>query len=88
MRILKNNPLAEYQDIKKAIYFDSRCIISVVDDRLICVPRTLVTEVSKKQREWMNIILKRIAGTRHEDFQISLGEGELFYLIATYKEEK
>jgi hypothetical protein len=87
MRIVKSDALAKYMDIKKALYFDTRCIISPMDGGLICVLREPNGIASKRQREWMYFIFDRIAKRELGEFEITESESGHFCLSAIRNEK-
>ena len=86
MRITKDDALAKYMNIKTAIYFDTRCIISPTENGLVCVFREPNGIASKRQREWMHFIFDRIAKRLIDNFEITESQSGHFYLLATKNE--
>lgn len=87
MRIVKNDSLSKYTDIKKALYFDTRCVISKTEEGLICIFREPNGIASKRQREWMYSIFDRVAKRELADFELSESKEGHFYLLATKNEK-
>ena len=83
MRIVKTDNLSKYMNVKTAIYFDTRCVISPTDKGLVCVFREPHGIASKRQREWMYFIFNRIAKKELGEFKISESKSGHFYLLAT-----
>jgi len=83
MRIIKSSPLAKYLDIKTAVYFDSRCVISPTENGLICIFREPNGIASKRQREWMHYIFDRVCKAQMKTYEISESKKGHFYLLAT-----
>jgi hypothetical protein len=83
MRIVKEDALSKYMNVKTAIYFDTRCIISPTENGLVCVFREPNGVASKRQREWMHFIFNRIAKRELGEFEISESKTGHFYLLAT-----
>ena len=88
MRIVKeqDEEIKGFLDIKKAIYYDFRCVISRIEGGLICVSRE-DSPPSKRQANWMKVILYRTASKEfgRNKFAIEKGTDEHFYLIANEK---
>lgn len=87
MRIVKNEPLAKYMDIRKSIYFDTKCVISPVEGGLICILREPNGTASKRQREWMYFILDRLAKRELGEFKVTESKTGHFCLLATKNEK-
>jgi len=82
MRLTKTSPLAEYVNVKTAIYYDSRCVISKYPKGLICVFRDTSGVASKRQRDWMYFVFNRLAKKEMGKYRISESKSGHFHLIA------
>lgn len=85
MRITKESPLSKYLDIKKAVYFDSKCVVSPTENGFICIFREPNGIASKRQREWMKFVFDRVAKRELGSYDISETKTGHFYLLATKK---
>lgn len=82
MRLTKASPLAEYVNVKTAIYYDSRCVISKYPKGLICVLRDTGGVASMRQRDWMSWVFNRIAKKELGKYRISESTSGHYHLIA------
>jgi hypothetical protein len=88
MRITKESKLSKYLEDKTAVYSDFRCLISKISNGLICVLRDSRGMASKNQREWMKLMIKRIARKELGDkFTIEEGKENPYHLYAKIKKE-
>lgn len=89
MRITKKTNLEEYKNVKTAIYNDFRCVISRIDDdNLICIFSEYPNKVSKRQKEWIRYIARRIAKREFGEFEITEPKSESFYLLINRNDKK
>lgn len=87
MRLTKTSPLAEYLNVKTAVYFDSRCVICRYPKGLICVFRDTSGVASARQRDWMYWVFNRVCKKELGKYRISESKGGHFHLIA-YENKK
>lgn len=90
MRIKPDCKLCElYNSRKDFVYGDSRCRVTRHGKGLVCILEEHTNKVSKRQREWLHLMLNKIARRElGEDFRIEDIQKTKHYHLVAFKDEK
>ena len=90
MRVQKCKFCDIYKDRKNRVYSDNKCTISKYKGGLICVFYRHSTVVSKRQRDWMKLILNKLTEAlgKFKITESKENKEEHFYLYASPKAKK